>query len=69
MKKKKKSVKKKFKKSNSYTMKYSCIECSAIEYIPSISFTFLDESDEEKLLFDLDDCIRCKACKTGKMKK
>ncbi len=50
-------------------MKYSCIECSVIEYIPSISFTFLDESDEEKLLFDLDDCIRCKACKTGKMKK
>ena len=50
-------------------MKYSCIECSAIEYIPSISFTFLDKSDEEKLLFDLDDCIRCKACKTGKMKK
>lgn len=69
MKKKRKSGKKSFKNNNLGTMKYMCIECNAIEYLPSVSFTFLDESDKERLLFNFDDNIVCKSCETGKMKK
>lgn len=69
MKKKRKTGKKNFKNNNPYTMKYACMECNAIEYLPSIAFTFLDESDKERLLFNFDDSIICKSCKTGKMKK
>lgn len=69
MKKKRKSGKKSFRNNNLGTMKYICIECNAIEYLPSISFTFFDKSDKERLLFDFDDNIVCKLCKIGKMKK
>ncbi len=69
MKKKRKSGKKRFKNNNPCTMKYTCMECNAIEHLPSIAFTFLDESNKERLLFDFDDSIICKVYKTGKMKK
>ena len=69
MKKNRKTGKKRFKNNNPYTMKYACMKCDEIEYLPSIAFTFLDESDKERLLFDFDDSLICKACNIGKMKK
>lgn len=51
-----------FKKKDPYTMKYSCSKCEEVEYLPNLAFTFMDESCNEKVLFNLNDFIVCKKC-------